>query len=100
MVHDPARPRGPATVPNSYVITAAQDANFFDMVAEVDKLIKAEGREADVKWGNKFTMIGVAMLTCDDAFAAKIKTLPYVGGVEKENHVYPAKKKSPGGPRI
>lgn len=100
MVYDPGRPRGPATVPNSYVLTTAQDASFFDMVAEVDKLIKAEGRQADVKWGNKFTEIGVAMLTCDDAFAAKVKTLPYVGSIDKEHNAYPARKKSPGGPRI
>ncbi|MCC7035927.1 MAG: hypothetical protein IT560_01335 [Alphaproteobacteria bacterium] len=100
MVHDPARPRGPATVPNSYILTVAQDASFFDMVKEVDALIKSEGREKDVKWSNKFTEIGVAMLKCDDEFAAKLKQLPYVGAVEKENFVYPAKKKSPGGPRI
>ncbi|HYD17721.1 MAG TPA: hypothetical protein VEF76_04495 [Patescibacteria group bacterium] len=99
MVYDPSRPKGPATVPNSYILTAAKDDGFDDMVRAVDALIKSEGRESDVQWTSQLTFIGVGVIKCDDAFAAKLKTLPSVGSVEKENFVYPAKKK-PGGPRL
>ena len=99
MVFDPKRPKGPTTVPNSYILTTAADANFHDMVKEVDALVKKEGREKDVTWGNKMSTIGVAMLKCDDAFAAKVKALPYVGSVEKE-HIAHIQKKKHGGPSL
>lgn len=99
MVYEPGRRKGPTTVPNSYILTTAADASFFDMVREVEALIKREGREGDVQFKNKMTAIGVAVLQCDDAFAEKVKGLPLVGSIEKE-HIVHAQKKRPGGPRI
>lgn len=97
MVYRPGKPRGPSTVPNSYILTTAADASFNDMVKEVDALIKKEGREKDVQWGNKMANIGVANLHCDAEFAAKVKTLPHVGSVEQEHRLYPAKKRPGSG---
>lgn len=97
MVFKPGQPRGPATVPNSFIVSVAADANFNDMVSEIDALIKKEGREKDVTWGNKMASIGVGVLNCDDDFAAKVKKLPYVGAIEPNHRVYIQKNK-PRGP--
>lgn len=100
MVYDPKRPRGPSTVPNSYILTTTVDANFYDMIKEVDALIKKEGREKDVQWGNKMEAIGVALLHCDAEFAAKVKSLAHVGSIEPEHRMHIQKKKKFGGPSI
>lgn len=97
MVYDPKRPRGPATEPKSYIVSVAADANFNDMVSEIDALIKREGRGNDVSWANKMVNIGVGVLNCDDDFAAKVKNLPYVGAVEPNHRLYIQKNK-PRGP--
>jgi hypothetical protein len=99
MVYEPGKHQSGRPIANSYVLTTAQDASFYDMVKEVEALIKKEGREGDVSFTNKMVAIGTAFLHCDAAFAEKVKHLPYVGSVNQEHTVH-AQQKRPGGPAI
>lgn len=101
MVFDPKHPhRGPSVVPNSYILTSKDGANFADMIREINDLINKEGRQKDVALVNQMPAIGVAVLNADAAFAEKIKKLPSVGSVEPEHNVHIQKKKKHGGPTL
>jgi hypothetical protein len=99
MVYEPGKRKGPSVVKDSYILTTAADASFFDMVKEVEGLIKKEGKEGEFQIKNKMTAIGLVFIHCDADFAEKLKHLPYVGSVEQEHIAY-AQKKRPGGPGI
>ena len=86
MVFNPkSRPPRPNTIPDSYILVSSKPDNFDDMVKEVDALIKADGRENDVKWTSQLSTIGIGIIHCDKAFAEKLKKLPTVGSVEPEH---------------
>jgi hypothetical protein len=97
MVYEPGKHHATGPIANSYILTTAKDANFYDMVREVEALIKKEGRESEFKFTSKMAAIGTAALHCDAAFAEKVKHLPYVGSVSQDNTVH-AQKKRPGPP--
>ena len=106
MVYEPGKHRSARPIANSYILTTAQDANFYDMVREVDALIKKESRESEFGFTNKMVAIGTACLHCDAAFAEQVKHLPYVGSIRQERTVHIQKmrpggqKTRPGGPAL
>lgn len=97
MVYDPRRPKGPSVVEGKYLVAFNQGVDIDTMVAALQNFIDQSGRSADVKIDNVLDMIGVALVSCDAAFAEEIKKQPYVRGVEQERLHYPMKRGGPKG---
>lgn len=109
MVYRPGKPRGPSHNPNEWNVYVKGwidfsknpkkvEADVKKLEKEVSALIKAEGREHDVKILGT-TGVGSVKVQCDPAFGMKLGQLPTAESAQMTVYRYPAGKK-PGGPRM
>lgn len=117
MVYKPGQKPRPKFIPERYNVTAniegkpvtdngisktfsaaAMKKSTNKMVADIEALIKTEGRDPKkVCVRGSIEKYGIAEVECDAAFAEKMKALPSVKTVAKSVAYYKANR--PGGPR-